>query len=236
MIRGLPLYRISRSDRKQNRSQHLTHRLERIDLQHVGYVRQRGVACGEGRHDFSCVRFEVCEAAQGRNRPWHLLFRKERHDAKLRQTAVVHLGQQALVELFARLLRVEFEWVVQVERHWVRELVEGWELARDATTHVMLEAVLLEDVSALAPEFEEANEKQDLKLRTCGQCVPLLWRGSRCCDVTECDRACQFPWENNAVGLQTIANESSHRDAAVLNLRVAQEADSCFITLLPKFR
>merc|ERR1719217_1407291 len=142
-------------------------------------------------------------AAQHRDRSRHLLFRQERHDAKLRQTAVVHLGQQALVELFARLLRVEFERIVQVERHWVRELVEGWELARDATTHVMLEAVLLEDVSALAPE---------------------------------CDGACQLPRENNAVGLQTIANESSHRHAAVLNLRVAQEADSCFITLLPKFR
>merc|ERR1719333_1098576 len=202
-------------------SHRLTHRLKRVDLQHVRDVCQRSVASGKRCHDFSCVRLEVRKAAQGGNRPRHLLFRQESHDAKLRQTAVVHLGQKALVELLAGLLRVEFEWIVQVERNWVWELVEGRELARDAATHVVLQAVLLENVPALAPEFEEANEEQDLKLRTCGQCIPLLWRCSRCCDVTEGDRASQFPREDNAVRLQTIANESSHRYAAVLDLRVA---------------
>merc|ERR1719217_1052525 len=93
------------------------------------------------------------------------------------------------VKRLARPLRVESERVVEVQS-WVRDsalldplsrlrvAVEAWELAWHAAAHVVRIAIFLQRAAVLAPNFQEANEEEDLNLRSSGQRIPLLWRAT----------------------------------------------------------
>jgi len=68
--------------------------------------------------------------------------------------------------------------------------------------------------------LQHADEADDLELREEGDRVPdLRRRGAR-----GNDRLRARDREADPVGVHHVANEAEHRDAAVLDLRVAQEA------------
>ena len=98
--------------------------------------------------------------------------------------------------------------------------------ARHAAGHVVLLAVLLQDVLGLAADLQEANDAEDLHLGGGGEGIPLVGRAARRRDVAE-GRAREGlrPRPVDAVRLHDEANEGSHGDAAVLDLGLAQEAN-----------
>merc|ERR1719478_1979728 len=112
------------------------------------------------------------------------------------------------------------------------EPIEGRVLSWNATAHVMRSAVS----SKLTPELQNANETEDLNLRGSWQRIPLIWRASSCCNVAEGNVTRQLPRENDVIRLQTKANESRHRNAAVLELSMPQEPNRGIITLTPELR
>merc|ERR1719395_472518 len=223
-----------------------THQWERqlvFDLEQLIHKWQCVIAGAERSHDLTVVLLQV-----KRIETWDdEALRRGEHakDTDLRQTAIIDLGQQTLIKLLARPLRVESERVVEVQG-WVwdsalldplsrlRISVEAWELAWHATAHVVRIAILLQRATVLAPNFQEANEEEDLNLRSSGQRIPLLWRATCGSDVAEGNVARQLPRENDVIRLDAEADESRHRYAAVLELRVAQESDRRIVTLLPE--
>merc|ERR1719478_2078639 len=166
------------NSRKANASS--AHQWERqlvFDLEQLIHKRQCVIAGAEGRHDLTVVLLQV-----KRIEAWddEALGRREHaKDADLCQTPIVNLSQQALVKLLARPPRIESEWVVEVQS-WVRDSalldplsrlrisVEAWELSWHATAHVVRIAIFLQRASVLAPNFEETNKEEDLKLRGSG--------------------------------------------------------------------
>merc|ERR1719379_637021 len=116
----------------------------------------------------------------------------------------------------------------------VRELRE---VARLSATHVVGLAVGLEDRRGLGPHLEEADHAEDLELGAGRERVPLVGGAAGRGDVSEGDRrerrrranaaegALDVPREADPVGLHAVANEGGHRDAAVLDLSVAEPAD-----------
>merc|ERR1719389_1656242 len=214
-----------------------------FDFEQLIHKRQCVIAGAEGRHDLTVVLLQV-----KRIETWDdEALRRGEHakDTDLRQTAIIDFGQQALVKLLARPLRVESEWVVEVQG-WVRDSalldplsrlripVEAWELAWHAAAHVVRIAILLQRATVLAPNFQEANEEEDLNLRSSGQRIPLLWRATCGSDVAEGNVARQLPRENDVIRLDAKADESRHRNAAVLELRMTQESNRRIVTLLPE--
>merc|ERR1719393_1213912 len=117
-------------------------------------------------------------------------------------------------------------------RHWVCHSIERRELAWLSSTHVMLQAVLFQDDTALAPKLKETNEVKKLHLRDRWHCIPLLWRAARRRNlgessfhgadfqqargrIVECDVS---PRPGDTVRTDQISNKSRHCDAAVLDL------------------
>mmetsp|Transcript_63856 Transcript_63856/g.170303 ORF Transcript_63856/g.170303 Transcript_63856/m.170303 type:complete len:331 (+) Transcript_63856:281-1273(+) len=209
-------------------------------LEHVRDEGQRGVGRGEGRHDLAGVRLDAEAVEAGHLQA--LGGRDEAEDADLREAAVVDLREERLLLALGRHLGGEAERIPQVEGHRVREgrLVRARELgevARLAAAHVVLLAVGLEHEAGLGPHLEEADDHEDLQLRRGGERIPLVGRAARRRDVSEADgrerraradaaeRALDVPREADAVGLDAVANERGHRDAAVLDLGVAEPAD-----------
>jgi hypothetical protein len=94
-----------------------------------------------------------------------------------------------------------------------------------------------EAAAARGVHLEEADDAEDLHLRRRRQRVPLIGRRARRRDVAEADRrevgrqvgaghrALDVPREVDAVLLDDVADEAGHRDAAVLDLGVAEPAD-----------
>merc|ERR1719356_1377151 len=157
-----------------------THQWERqlvFDLEQLIHKWQCVIAGAERSHDLSVVLLQV-----KRIEAWDdEALRRGEHakDTDLRQTAIIDFGQQTLVKLLTRPLRIQSEWVVEVQS-WVwdgalldplprlRISVEAWELAWHATAHVVRIAILLQRATVLAPNFEETNKEEDLKLRGSG--------------------------------------------------------------------
>merc|ERR1719298_245578 len=148
-----------------------------FDLEQLIHERQCVIAGAERGHDLTVVLLQVKRIQTWDNEA----LRRGEHakNTDLRQTAIIDFGQQALVKLLARPLRVESEWVVEVQS-WVRDSalldplsrlrisVETWELAWHAAAHVVRIAIFLQCAAVLAPNFQEANEEEDLKLRGSG--------------------------------------------------------------------
>ena len=116
--------------------------------------------------------------------------------------------------------------VPEVERHRVRDLelvaglrrVEARERARLATLGVVSAAR-----AGLREELEEADEEDDLPLARLRDLVPEL--GRRLGGVVTRDVDGQL----DAVRVEAVADEAGHRDAAVLDLGVAQPADGVLV-------
>ena len=98
------------------------------------------------------------------------------------------------------------------------------------TTHVVGLAVRLEDVGVLAPELEEGDGQNDLPLGHLRSQVPHLLRRDVSGNVVP--RALGRPV--NAVGVDNVANEAKHGDPAVLDLRLAQEANRRRVRVTPE--
>eukprot|EP00962_Isochrysis_galbana_P055015 scaffold26686_cov122-Isochrysis_galbana.AAC.3 len=109
-----------------------------------------------------------------------------------------------------------------------RDVVELGILARLPTAHVV-------HPTKLAPPLQEADEGDDLCLCGKRQRIPLLGRrearsilGLR--DTT----ALQVERKVDAVGLHAESHKGGHGDAAVFNLRVAEEAIGSRVALRPE--
>merc|ERR1719198_158381 len=184
----------------------------------------------ERRHDLARVRAES-EARQERDGARHLGLGQEAHEANHREAAVVDLGDQALGLLLGRRVLGELERVKQVERHRVRERVERREISGLAAAHVVRLAVRREHVRVLAPELEEANGQNHLPLGHLRGQIPRLLR--RDAERHRGPRASPRPAE--VVGVNDVADEAEHGDAAMLDLSLVQEADRVHVRLAPEF-
>mmetsp|Transcript_18581 Transcript_18581/g.44524 ORF Transcript_18581/g.44524 Transcript_18581/m.44524 type:complete len:233 (-) Transcript_18581:112-810(-) len=184
-------------------------------------------------HNFAAVRRD--DALQERHRSRNFLFAQECNNADLRQAAVVELSKQTCgFRLLGHTLR-PLEGIVEVESNPVRQQVwlgvEIGEVARLAALHVVRGAVH----TNLRPPLQKADGEENLELSSVRQSIPLFRRahGSRGCGV---EARVRRPREVNTVGLQHIAHEGSHRDATVLDLRMAKEANRLFVRVVPELR
>merc|ERR1719321_1911214 len=210
------------SVRQDDRS--LAERPNRVGFEH---------ARRERRHDLAGVGRDA-QAVQRRDGAGDLGLGQESHDAKHRQAAVVDLRAQLLRLPLVRLVLLQVEGIEELERDRVRDLLlQGRERSGLATAHVVRLPRGCEDVVVLAPEFEETDEEDDLQLRIRRQSIPLVRRAAGGSNVVKGDLAGQLPREMG-VGLHAVANERRHRDAPVLDLRVAQEADRRLLALVPE--
>ena len=121
--------------------------------------------------------------------------------------------------------------VPEVERHRVRdlELVAGLRRveAREGSRLAAL-GVVRASRAALGEELEEADEEDDLPLARLGDLVPELGRGGGRVVTRDVDR------ELDAVGMEAVADEGGHGDAAVLDLGVAEPADGVLVAAAPE--
>merc|ERR1719327_926910 len=204
-----------------------------VGLEHARNEGQSSVARRERRHDLAGVRRDV-QAPQRRDGARDLGLSQEGHDAKHRQAAVVDLRAQLLRLPLVRLVLLQVEGVEELERDGVRDLLlQGRERSGLATAHVVRLPRGCKDVVVLAPELEETDEEDDLQLRIRRESIPLVRRAAGGSNVVKGDLAGQLPREMG-VGLHAVANERRHRDATVLDLRVAQEADRRLLALVPE--
>jgi len=197
-------------------------------VEHVGDEGQGRVARREGRHHLAGVRLDAQAVHARHDEP--LARRDEAHDADHSEAAVVDLRLERLgLPLLGHLAR-EAERVPQVERHRVdgrRDAVlEGGEVAGLAALHVVRLPVRRERLVVLSPALQEADRAEDLQLGRRRQRIPLVGGAAGGGDVRVGDaRAGQRPREVDAVRLHDVADEGGHRDAAVLDLGVAEEAN-----------
>ena len=83
--------------------------------------------------------------------------------------------------------------------------------------------------------LKEAERQEERQLRGRRQCIPLLERAARSRDVAKRDaREREVPREVDALRLHAEADEGRHRDAAVLDLGRAQEANRRLLRLPPE--
>mmetsp|Transcript_25474 Transcript_25474/g.67239 ORF Transcript_25474/g.67239 Transcript_25474/m.67239 type:complete len:232 (-) Transcript_25474:735-1430(-) len=108
-------------------------------------------------------------------------------------------------------------------------------VARLAAAHVVLLAARLERQVKLAPELQEADREEDLRLCVYRQRVPLRGGAARSCNVGE-RRAVErlLPREDDVVLLHNEAHERRHRDASVLDLSLPKEANRGLLALAPE--
>merc|ERR1712070_453289 len=200
-------------------------------LEHLGHVRQAGVDRREWGHHLAIVVLDL--AGKEGHGTLHRGGGDEATDANHGGAAVVDLDEKATLLLLRGLVLGEAEGVKEVEERVAEVLtegVEGWVEARLATLHVVLLASGGEGVGALAPDLKEEDEAEDLQLRRGGERIPL--RGGRAgsgdVGVGEAGQG-GSPREVDAVLLHNEADEGSHSNAAVLDLRVTQVADGSLL-------
>mmetsp|Transcript_7253 Transcript_7253/g.15075 ORF Transcript_7253/g.15075 Transcript_7253/m.15075 type:complete len:269 (+) Transcript_7253:210-1016(+) len=193
---------------------------ENLKVEHVEVREERG-------HRVAVVRLDA--AGEERNRARDLGLRKERHDADLREAAVVDLDLEAASLGLLRLLGREPERVVEVERDRVRERRV---LARESREGADLAATHVVGAGRLVPELKERNDHEDLPLRRLRDRVPLLRRAEvRREGIAGLGHG---PRPVDAICLRAVANESKHGDAAVLDLGVAEEGDGGLVRVTPE--
>mmetsp|Transcript_42930 Transcript_42930/g.142924 ORF Transcript_42930/g.142924 Transcript_42930/m.142924 type:complete len:237 (-) Transcript_42930:231-941(-) len=174
----------------------------------------------ERRHHLARVRPDA-NVGQSRHRAGHLGLGQEAHQANHRKAPVVDLCEQPLGFLLGGGVLAEAEGVEEVEGDRVGQLGKRGEVAGLAAAHVVLLALLAQDVRVLAPELKEGDGQDDLPFRRLRRYVPQLLRGE---PLWRRHRNL-VPREANVVGMHDVAHKAGHRDATVLDLRLAQEAD-----------
>mmetsp|Transcript_17912 Transcript_17912/g.58413 ORF Transcript_17912/g.58413 Transcript_17912/m.58413 type:complete len:282 (+) Transcript_17912:115-960(+) len=192
-------------------------------------ARGRRTSRHEGRHHLACVRLEVRPPRHG---PGDLLLGEERHDADHRCAAVVDLGEEALGLLLLGPLAREAKRVVQVED------LDGsdGDDARLGKVRVVTRPAALHVVrlhAELAPELEEADEGEDLRLCEQRERVPLL-RRRQARGVRRRLGQAEREAKVESVVLGNVADKGEHRDAPVLDLSVPQPAPRRLVALRPE--
>eukprot|EP00324_Dicrateria_rotunda_P002276 CAMPEP_0206160968 /NCGR_PEP_ID=MMETSP1474-20131121/7252_1 /ASSEMBLY_ACC=CAM_ASM_001110 /TAXON_ID=97495 /ORGANISM="Imantonia sp., Strain RCC918" /LENGTH=319 /DNA_ID=CAMNT_0053562617 /DNA_START=146 /DNA_END=1105 /DNA_ORIENTATION=- len=196
---------------------------------------ERGISeADEGLHHLPGVGRD--DALEQRHRAGDRLLGEEGHDAEHREAAVVDLGDKALLLLLRREVARPLERVVEVEADPVGQLIRGGVEVGEAAGLAALHVVRLAVEPQLRPPLEEADAKDDLPLGGVGQRVPLLGRRARGGDVGEGNRRRQVPRPVHAVGLQDVADEAGHSNAAVLDLGVAEPPDGLLVGVVPELR
>mmetsp|Transcript_7247 Transcript_7247/g.15053 ORF Transcript_7247/g.15053 Transcript_7247/m.15053 type:complete len:272 (+) Transcript_7247:210-1025(+) len=187
---------------------------ENLKVEHVEVREERG-------HRVAVVRLDA--AGEERNRARDLGLRKERHDADLREAAVVDLGDEALSLLLRRGVLRQVERVEEVERDRVRDLHVA--VVHERRVHARLAALHVVRVErALAPELKERDDRDNLPLGRERDRVPLGLRGAAG-ERRHVTLEGLRPRELDAVGAREVADERSHGNTAVLDLGVAKEAN-----------
>merc|ERR1719224_105679 len=116
--------------------------------------------------------------------------------------------------------------------HSFRGALECREEARLAAPHVVSALAWAEGLRSFGVELKDANRQDDLQLRFEGDPLPERRRADAgCAELVAGD----LPRKVDAIRVDAVADEASHRNAAVLDLRVAQEADGRLVRLLPEF-
>mmetsp|Transcript_7250 Transcript_7250/g.15062 ORF Transcript_7250/g.15062 Transcript_7250/m.15062 type:complete len:273 (+) Transcript_7250:210-1028(+) len=187
---------------------------ENLKVEHVEVREERG-------HRVAVVRLDA--AGEERNRARDLGLRKERHDADLREAAVVDLGDEALSLLLRRGVLRQVERVEEVERDRVRDLHVA--VVHERRVHARLAALHVVRVErALAPELKERDDRDNLPLGRERDRVPLGLRGAAG-ERRHVTLEGLRPRELDAVGAREVADERSHGNTAVLDLGVAEPAN-----------
>mmetsp|Transcript_33529 Transcript_33529/g.107007 ORF Transcript_33529/g.107007 Transcript_33529/m.107007 type:complete len:389 (-) Transcript_33529:59-1225(-) len=182
----------------------------------------------EGLHVVAVVAGD--DAREGGDGARDLRLGEEAEEAQHREAAVVGLGDEPLCLLLGRRVLAPLERVKEVEWHRVHVGRKGGEVAGLAAAHVVLHAVGGEEVLVLGDVLEDADRADDLELRKEGDRVPHLRRRRALRHhILRADAA-----KAEAVRVRNVADEAGHRDAAVLNLGVAQPADNGVLVLAPE--
>jgi len=105
---------------------------------------------------------------------------------------------------------------------------EGRVLSRGASVHVMGK----HSSSALIPKLKKTDHDHQLPLSARVERVPLL--GGALAGGVSALLETHRPRPVDSLSLDDVANESSHSDAAVLDLRMTEEANRGFVSLSPK--
>ena len=189
---------------------------------------------------------------EGRHRPGNRSLAEEAHQADHCEAAVVDLRLQLLRLPLVALVLVEAERIVQVQRnrvgqkwaalrvfespdtrlsfHTLRQ-IESREQAGLATPHVVAPLPWRLGHRSFGVELEETNRQENLPFGLRRDALPKRRRA----DSWNAQLvAGHLPRKVDAVRVDAITDEPSHRDAAVLDLGVAQEADGRFVGLVPE--
>mmetsp|Transcript_11492 Transcript_11492/g.29429 ORF Transcript_11492/g.29429 Transcript_11492/m.29429 type:complete len:268 (-) Transcript_11492:151-954(-) len=202
-------------------------------VEHLLHERQASVIGREGSHWLARVLGDV-ERVEARH-DQALRGGDEANDAEHRKAAVVDLGKQALGLTLRRRLRGEAEGIEEVEWNRVRHLaLELRVVAGLAAAHIVLLAIRRKEDGRLAAQLQEANGKDDLQLGRRWQRIPLI-AGTACCrnlrvgegrDAMVRRHALDVARPVDAVSLHHVTHKGSHRNAAVLDLSVAEPPNS----------
>ena len=192
------------------------------------------------------------DTLQERHRPGNRTLAEEAHQTDHSEAAVVDLRLQLLGLPLVALVLVEAERIVQVQRnrvgqkwaalrvfespdtrlsfHTLRQ-IESREQAGLATPHVVAPLPWRLSHRSFGVELEETNGQKNLPLGFIRDALPKRRRA----DSWNAQLvAGDLPRKVDAVRVDAVTDEPSHRDAAVLDLGVAQEADGRFVGLVPE--
>mmetsp|Transcript_27286 Transcript_27286/g.109285 ORF Transcript_27286/g.109285 Transcript_27286/m.109285 type:complete len:295 (+) Transcript_27286:163-1047(+) len=208
------------------REHHHHHHYTRLDNQHTARrtcSREDAEVALEGDH--AVARVGRDEALEGRDGARRRRLREEAEDAEHREAAVVDLDLAAASLLLLRVILEEAKRVVEVEDELGALPRDRGEVPREAARRV----VRVEDLTV---RLEHADEREDLELADERDGVPLLGRREARRVALEGE---ELVGARDEVGrLDEVAEEARHRDAAVLDLGVAQVADRALVAEAPE--
>mmetsp|Transcript_57833 Transcript_57833/g.129013 ORF Transcript_57833/g.129013 Transcript_57833/m.129013 type:complete len:268 (-) Transcript_57833:83-886(-) len=184
---------------------------------------------GERRHHLARVLRDEASLEEG-DRAGDGCLGQEAEQANHSKAAVVELNQPAPgLRLLGFCFHVS-ERVEQVEGRRVRHHVKSGEVSRLPARHVMLLAIACEHGLVLPQRLHDADEEDDLPLGDLRQGIPhrrrrQAGRDSLCNGIT---------LRADVVLMHNVANKAKHRNAAVLDFRLAQEADGRLVGGAPE--
>merc|ERR1719174_2614499 len=120
---------------------------------------------------------------------------------------------------------------LRVAEDSLRVALECREHARLAAAHVVSAKAWAEGRRSFGIELEDADSQDDLQLRFVGDALPERRRA----DAGRAELVARdLPREVDAIRVDAVTDEAGHRDAAVLDLRMAEEANGRFVGLPPE--
>merc|ERR1719163_2019854 len=192
------------------------------------------------------------DTLERRHRPGNRTLAEDAHQTDHCEAAIVDLNLQLLRLPLVTLVLVEAERIVQVQRSRVGQKwpalrvferpdprlsfltlrqIEGREEAGLATPHVVATLPRTPGHRRFGVVLEETDGQEDLPLGFIRDALPKRRRADSWSAQLV---AGHLPRKVDAVRVDTVTDEPSHRDAAVLDLGVAQEADGRFVRLIPE--